>query len=99
MADFGKEPGSKRRVDRFLHIVADEFQQSGWNIVEEPWRDRAGADLLIEQGGLRYVVECKSISDGKRARLLPLVSMAILQSRAAAQLAHEIGRASGRERV
>jgi hypothetical protein len=88
MADFGKEPGSKRRVDRFLHIVADEFQQSGWNIVEEPWRDRAGADLLIEQGGLRYVVECKSISDGKRARLLPLVSMAILQSRAAAQLAH-----------
>lgn len=72
--------------DDFRRLVSEAFRQAGWNLWAEsrlPLDHRP--DLLIEKDGLRYIVELKCVSDGKRARLLPLLSMAILESRAAAQ--------------
>jgi len=81
--------GHKRQNNNADHLVrhaSEAFRKGGWNAWVEPRlpsEDRP--DLLIEKDGLKYVVQLKWVSDGKRARLLPLLSMAILQSKAAAQ--------------
>ena len=78
-------------ANRFLHLMGKALQKSGWRIEVEPRPVqmhpdlKMRPDLLLEKGELHYVAELKSISDGKRARLLPQLSMAILQSRAAAR--------------
>jgi hypothetical protein len=70
--------------DRFLHLLWEAFQQSGWNAMVHPQIGNSRADLVVERGGLRYIIELKWVSVGKRARLLPLLSMAILEAKAAA---------------
>src|SRR5258708_24377284 len=84
----GVNIGHKRQAsaDHFLRIASEAFREGGWSAsVEHRLPSDDGPDLLIEKDGLRYIVELKCVSDGKRARLLPLLSMAILESKAAAQ--------------
>ncbi len=84
----GVNIGHKRQAsaDHFLRIASEAFREGGWSASVEPrLPSDDGPDLLIEKDGLRYIVELKCVSDGKRARLLPLLSMAILESKAAAQ--------------
>jgi hypothetical protein len=45
-----------------------------------------GADLVISQGDLCYIVALKISSEGRRDRLVALISQAILEARAAAAL-------------
>ena len=73
-------------ANHFVRLASEAFRKGGWTACVDPRlpSDRR-PDLLVEKDGLRYVIELKSVSDGKRARLLPLLSMAILESRAAAQ--------------
>jgi hypothetical protein len=88
MADFKNKLGQRHRyssTNRFLYLVGEAFRHHGWRIEVEPRINDIKLGFLIEKGQLCYVVELKSVSDGKRARLLPLLSMAILQSRAAAR--------------
>ena len=65
-------------ANRFLHLVDPAFTQNGWRA---PRFKDSEADLVIEKNGLRYVVALKFFSDGNRSRLLPLLSMAILESK------------------
>ncbi len=94
MIDLERSFGHKRQyssANRFLLLMDRALQKNGWSVEVEP---RLGQmhpdskicpDLLLARGELHYVAELKSISDGKRARLLPPLSMAILQARAAAR--------------
>jgi hypothetical protein len=71
------------KTNAFLHLLEEVFQQNGWNTILEPGPHHP-QNLIIEKPGLRYIAAFKSASDGKRGRLLPLLSMAILESKTAA---------------
>jgi hypothetical protein len=61
--------------------VAELFEQSGWHVEREvPSADRYQPDLIARKGDDLYVVEIKSISQGRADRAIPLLSQAILQA-------------------
>jgi hypothetical protein len=55
---------------------------------EQSPRDRA-ADLIADSGDKKFIVELKRSAEGRRDRLVPLLSQAILQAQAAAQQSSE----------
>ena len=65
--------------------VANFFRSNGWS-VEMQQEDSLSADLLIRHGKHRFIVEIKALSEGRPDRVLPVLSMAILQAKAAAEL-------------
>lgn len=61
-------------------LVADVFRAAGWKVdVDRQVGDRR-ADLVVGKGKHRYVVEVASASEGRRDRLVGLLSQAILQA-------------------
>jgi Holliday junction resolvase len=75
----------RARVE-FERILAQIFRQAGWRVQRSPRAGDMQADLLIEGGARRYVVELKNASEGRRDRLVPLLSQAILQVQSFARL-------------
>jgi hypothetical protein len=67
-------------------LVAEMFRQAGWKVREQPRANDRRSDLLVEHGGKKYVIEIKRSSEGRKDRLIPLVSQAILQAQEAARL-------------
>lgn len=64
--------------------VADFFRSHQWSVEVLP--DAClGAGLVIQRGEHRFIVEVKALSEGRPDRVLPMLSMAILQARAAAE--------------
>jgi hypothetical protein len=39
-------------------------------------------DLVVEYGDKKYLIECKRSSEGRRDRLVPLLSQAVLEAQA-----------------
>lgn len=72
-----------RREREFESLVAELFRRAGWHVQQESGKPRA--DLVAEREGKRYVIEVKRSAEGRRDRLIPLVSQAILQAQAAAR--------------
>lgn len=66
-------------------LVAEVFRDGGWKVFEQPVTGQAKADLMAEHAGKKYVVEIKRSSEGRKDRLIPLVSQAILQAREASR--------------
>jgi hypothetical protein len=80
-------PAAERRVaGQFENLLADVFRKAGWRVrrFSSAARD-AGADIVLIQDGNKYVVELKVSSEGRRDRLIPLLSQAVLQARASAK--------------
>lgn len=74
---FPNPPGdSEAQVERF---VADLFRQNGWEVLVEPRLQGLKPDLVAERSGLRYIVEVKRASEGRKDRVLPLLSQAVLE--------------------
>jgi hypothetical protein len=78
-----------REVKDYLSLLADHFRQDGWRVRVSPSVGGRSADLAVSRGGLRYIVEMKVSSEGRRDRLIPLLSQAILQARAIANASSE----------
>ena len=76
---------SVRVGDEFEKILADIFRKAGWRVRVHPSAGDTQADLVVEGDNKKYVVELKSSSEGRRDRLIPLLSQAILQARTYAQ--------------
>lgn len=81
------EPGRDRpttlpRHQWALREVEAALRRAGWTTPAEGDSPRGdhGADLVIERGGQRYVVELKVAPEGRGDRLLPLWSQACLQA-------------------
>jgi len=74
-----------RAGSQFESIVADVFRKAGWRVHRHPAAGDMRADLVVHGGGRMYVVEVKGSSEGRRDRLIPLLSQGILQARAYAQ--------------
>lgn len=68
----------------FESLLADLFRRAGWRVREQ---SSAGgpADLIAASGDKIFIVELKRSAEGRRDRLVPLLSQAILQAQAAAQ--------------
>lgn len=64
--------------------VADVFQLQGW-AVEMPPAESPNAHLVVRHGTERFIVEIKALSESRPDRVLPMLSMAILQAREAAE--------------
>lgn len=78
------EPPSSRYRESELS-VADLFKSHGWRLEASSDRGVRGADLVLERDGQRFAVELKALAEGRADRVLPLLSMAILQAKAHAR--------------
>jgi hypothetical protein len=72
----------KAQVDS---LVADVFRRGGWKVRQEPDAGDGKPDLVAEHAGKKYVIEIKHSSEGRKDRLIPLVSQAILQAQEGAR--------------
>jgi len=73
------DPLPDREAD-FARLVADLLREQGWRVLEEPGADDLRADLIAERSGKKYVFEIKRASEGRRDRVIPLLSQAALQA-------------------
>lgn len=71
----------ENRAARAVQVVAQEFEDAGWD-VSRPGRDDRGLrpDLLLDKGNRSYVAEVKVASEGRADRLVPLWAQAYLQA-------------------
>ena len=74
----------------FEHLLADLFRRAGWRVKRQRTGGGLRPDLIIVGGRKKYVVLVKSSSEGRRDRLIPLLSQAILEAQA---VAHRSARA------
>jgi hypothetical protein len=66
-------------------LVVEMFRRGGWKVREEPNIGDGKPDLIAEHAGKKYVIEIKRSSEGRKDRLIPLVSQAILQAQEGAR--------------
>lgn len=74
----------QRSEQEYLALLADFFREDGWRVKVGPRFETKEADLLVSHGDIRYVIELKVASEGRRDRLVPLLAQAILQARSVA---------------
>ena len=61
-------------------IVASMFREEGWKVVEEPRENNVAPDFLVSGHGKKFVVELKRASEGRKDRVIPLLSQAALEA-------------------
>ena len=74
--------------DKELHVqrlVAEVLRRGGWSVRERPVAHDGRPDISFEHAGKKFVIECKMASEGRKDRLIPLVSQAILQAQGIAR--------------
>lgn len=69
----------------FERLLADSFRRVHWRVQAEPRVAHLRPDLVVDAAGKTYVVELKRSSEGRKDRLIPLLSQAILQAQAMAR--------------
>lgn len=74
-----------RSSAEFESILADVFRKAGWRVQRALRVGDMVADLIIDAGRKKYVIELKVSSEGRRDRLISLLSQAILQAQAVAR--------------
>jgi hypothetical protein len=71
--------------DEFKDILASVFRKAGWRVHRPSAMKDIGADLSLDANAKKYIVQLMVSSEGRRDRLIPLLSQAILQARELAQ--------------
>jgi hypothetical protein len=66
----------------FEALLVGLFRRDGWSIHEQASAD-GHAHVVVESRGQKFVIEVKRSAEGRRDRLVPLLSQAILQAQAA----------------
>src|ERR1700730_9119248 len=61
-------------------LIARLLRENGWKVVEEPREYKVRPDLIAERGGQKLIIEIKRASEGRRDRLVPLLSQAALDA-------------------
>jgi Holliday junction resolvase len=75
------EPSNLSPNEHFERLLLSAFVAAGWKAESEPLVGRRRPDMLAKKGQHRYVVELKAASEGRRDRLVALLSQAILQAK------------------
>lgn len=81
---------SSRQMKSFGPLIADLLASQGWKHVRQEPHGQSSVDIIAEWGNTKYVIEVKQSAEGRRDRLIPLLSQAVLQAKAAA---HESNKA------
>jgi restriction endonuclease len=68
----------------FESLLIDLFRRAGWRVRQQSPAD-GRVDLIVDSRDKKFVVELKRSAEGRRDRLVPLLSQAILQAQAAAR--------------
>lgn len=61
-------------------VVANLFREEGWKVEEEPREKNVAPDFLVSGRGKKFVVELKRASEGRKDRVIPLLSQAALEA-------------------
>src|SRR2546429_6467476 len=61
-------------------VVANLFREEGWKVVKQPRERGAAPDLIASRPGKKLVVEIKRASEGRKDRVIPLLSQAALEA-------------------
>jgi hypothetical protein len=69
----------------FEHILAETIRKAGWRVPRSRRLADAEPDLIAVAAERRYAIEIKASSEGRRDRLIPLLSQAILQAQTIAR--------------
>lgn len=70
-------------------LVTDAFRRASWRVQRPSDAGKLRRDLTVEGGGSKYLVEIKRSSEGRRDRVIPLLSQAILEAQALAKEVRE----------
>ena len=65
---------------QFARLVADAFRERGWNVSEELHSEGGRPDVVVSAHGKKLIIEIKRASEGRRDRLIPLLSQAALDA-------------------
>jgi hypothetical protein len=60
-------------------LVADLFRENGWKVLHQP-RGNSAPDLIASRPGKKLIIEIKRASEGRRDRVIPLLSQAALEA-------------------
>jgi hypothetical protein len=72
-------PSSQNEAQLGL-VVADLFREEGWNVLNQPREAGVAPDLIASRPGKKLVVEIKRASEGRKDRVIPLLSQAALEA-------------------
>src|SRR5215469_4639006 len=61
-------------------LIASLFREKGWKVLDQPREPGAAPDLIASRRGKRLVVEIKRASEGRKDRVIPLLSQAALEA-------------------
>src|SRR5579884_683969 len=78
-------PVADGAVREFKKRVADPLRNAGWRAHRGPAAQDKRVDLVLEREGSVYIFELKATSEGRRDRLIPLLSQAVLEVQSAAR--------------
>jgi len=70
--------------NQYRDLLVELFERDGWLVNRKASFADKGPDLAISRGSLSYTIALKVSSEGRRDRLVALLSQAILEARAAA---------------
>jgi hypothetical protein len=62
------------------------FREGGWKVRVQPAEAGVEPNVVAERAGKKYVIAIKRASEGRKDRIIPLLSEAILQAQSYARL-------------
>lgn len=65
---------------QIIRVVANLFREEGWKVLEGPREKNGAPDFLVSGHGKQFVVELKRASEGRKDRVIPLLSQAALEA-------------------
>jgi len=77
----GHYPNS--RIDNEVQLgllVADLFRENGWKVLHQPREQNSAPDLIASRPGKKLIIEIKRASEGRRDRVIALLSQAALEA-------------------
>jgi Holliday junction resolvase len=61
-------------------LVADLFRENGWKVLHQSRKQDSAPDLIASRPGKKLIMEIKRASEGRRDRVIPLLSQAALEA-------------------
>jgi hypothetical protein len=65
---------------RLAEVVANLFREQGWKVLEQAKDEDAKPDFVASRHGQNLVIETKRASEGRKDRVIPLLSQAALEA-------------------
>jgi len=61
-------------------LVAGLLRENGWKVLHQPREENLAPDLIASRAGKKLIIEIKRASEGRRDRVIPLLSQAALEA-------------------